>query len=358
MLHGMPVRLYTTPMKLLAIETSCDETAVAIAAPYRRGVRVLKSKVFSQVDTHAEFGGVVPEVAARQHLMKLIPMIEHFIGDDLGSVDAIAATVGPGLPPALRTGVEVAKTLAYALDKPFVPVSHLEGHLYANWILPGGFIERLRFSSPAFPALALLVSGGHTELILMKGHGEYELLGETLDDAAGEAFDKVAKMLELGYPGGPAIAKLAEKGNVEAFDFPRGLLDKPGFDFSFSGLKTSVLYTLRNHEDRLKDESFKADIAASFQEAVVDVLTKKTLRAIEKYSPKSFLLAGGVSANRALRNRLQEHISSNVRVHVPELRYCMDNAAMIAAAGLYRYRAGHAVDPLSVAADSQYSVFV
>jgi N6-L-threonylcarbamoyladenine synthase len=345
-------------MKLLAIETSCDETAVAIAVPHRKRVRILKSKVFSQVDTHAEFGGVVPEVAARQHLAKLIPMIEHFIGNDLHSVDAIAATIGPGLPPALRTGVEVAKTLAYTLEKPFVPISHLEGHLYANWIMPEGFVQRLRFNPPAFPALALLVSGGHTELILMKGHGEYELLGETLDDAAGEAFDKVAKMLELGYPGGPAIAKLAEHGNAEAFDFPRGLLNKPGYDFSFSGLKTSVLYTLRKNEEKLMHETFQANIAASFQEAVVDVLVKKTLRAIKQYSPKSFLLAGGVSANRALRARLYDSIPSEVSVHIPELRYCMDNAAMIAAAGVHRYLDGDTVNPLSAAADSQYSVFV
>ena len=319
-------------MRILGIETSCDETAIALVDGVDESVSVLSSTVLSQIQEHAQYGGVVPEVAARKHLEAIFPMLSHELPHDGEGIDVIAVTAGPGLAPALRTGVEVAKTLAWIWKKPLVPVSHLEGHIYAAWFT----------GQPVFPALCLLVSGGHTEFIFMKGHGRFERIGETYDDAAGEAFDKVAKMLKLGYPGGPAIAKLAEQGNKQAFDFPRGLLDRPTLDFSFSGIKTSVLYTLRKLETDVGagfSLPVKADIAASFQEAVVDVLAKKTRRAILQTKPASLVLAGGVSANKELRLRLEE-VAEDLRIpfHVPPFEYSMDNAAMIAAAGYFRGR--------------------
>lgn len=332
-------------MKVLAIETSCDETAIAIVSGEGERIEIDASLVFSQVETHAEYGGVIPEVAARMHLEKIFPLMEGVVPTNGEGIDAIVVTAGPGLSPALRTGVEVAKTLAVLWNKPLIPVSHMEGHIYANWI--GG-------DEIALPALALVVSGGHTELVLMHAHGTFERIGETIDDAAGEAFDKVAQMLALPYPGGPAVAKLAERGNATAFDFPRGLLEKDHFDFSFSGLKTSVLYFLRKHEAQLEDEQFCADVAASFQEAVVDVLVKKTARAAKKYDVKSLLLAGGVSANTLLRARMKElGDDMGVPVHVPEMKYTMDNAAMVGVAGYFRAQdKKNVVDPLSLQADS------
>ncbi len=330
-------------MKILGIETSCDETALAIASGSGDTVMIEKSVVLSQIKKHAKYGGVVPEVAAREHIKALFPMLEHELPRDGKGIDVIAVTCGPGLAPALRVGVEAAKTLAWIWKKPLVGVNHLEGHIYANWITES--------QVPSFPALCLIVSGGHTELILMHDYGKYERLGETLDDAAGEAFDKVAKMLGLGYPGGPEIAKLAEGGNKEAFDFPRGLIERPGFDFSFSGLKTSVLYKLRKLTDDRGDEfdeKTRRDVAASFQEAVVDVLVQKTLRAAKKHAPSSIILAGGVAANKELRSRLTSQAEN---VFVPELKYSMDNAAMIAAAGYFRARAEDFVDPLKLEAD-------
>jgi N6-L-threonylcarbamoyladenine synthase len=340
-------------MKLLAIETSCDETALAYATMRGEQVKILDSTLYSQIETHAAYGGVVPEVAARKHLEKLMPMLSRFMRAK--RIDAIAATVGPGLMPALRTGVEAGKTLALALNVPFIPVSHLEGHLYANWIRANGLFTSRRV--PAFPVLGLLVSGGHTELILMKNHGEYELLGETLDDAAGEAFDKVAKMLGLPYPGGAALAHLAEGGDREAFRFPRALTEKGNLNFSFSGLKTSVLYTLRKHDARLEDHAFRSDIAASFEEAVIEALIMKLERAAKQVNPASIMISGGVSANTYLRSRIQTEFV-DLPCFFPERRYSTDNAAMIAAAGLYRYAQGAVVSPLEVKANPHYSVFV
>lgn len=343
-------------MKVFGIETSCDETAIALVKGEDEGISVELSKIFSQIETHEEFGGVVPEVAARIHLEKLLPMIAKYIPRDGAGVDAIAVTAGPGLSPALRTGVETAKTLAWLWKKPLVPVSHLEGHIYANWLAENGEQHGsvTENSAPELPALCLIVSGGHTELIVMTDHGTFERIGETLDDAAGEAFDKVANMLELGYPGGPKIEILAKDGKLDAFDFPRGLLDRPDFNFSFSGVKTSVLYTLRKHEERLRDDQFKEDIAASFQEAVVDVLVQKTLHAAEEVGPKSIILAGGVAANKPLRERLQSSFKEiGVPVFVPPFRYSLDNAAMIAAAGYFRAQdAENFTDPLTLKADS------
>ena len=328
-------------MKILAIETSCDETAISLVSGENDHLTVDENIVFSQIDVHEEFGGVVPEVAARMHLEKLVPMLANHVPNNGEGIDAIAVTSGPGLAPALRTGVEVAKTLAWIWEKPLVPVSHLEGHIYANWLG--------REEVPEFPALCLIVSGGHTELIVMKDHGVFERIGETLDDAAGEAFDKVANMLELGYPGGPWIARVAEKGDPEAFGFPRGLLDRPDYNFSFSGVKTSVLYTLR----KLGDDVIAADVAASFQEAVVDVLVRKTLRAAKAIQPKSIILAGGVAANVSLRARLQEAAQGlGVPVFVPPMEYSTDNAAMIAGAGYFRaQKKENIVDPLTLKAN-------
>lgn len=327
-------------MRILAIETSCDETAVALLSGQDESVRLESSVVRSQIDLHETYGGVVPEVAAREHLQLMMPVLHKEVSPTGEGIDAIAVTAGPGLAPALRVGVETAKALAWSWNKPLIPVCHLEGHIYAPW---------LSGTAPQFPALALVVSGGHTELVLMKSHGQFERLGETLDDAAGEAFDKVAKMLGLGYPGGPKVAQLAEQGNPKAFDFPRGMLDRDNLVFSFAGLKTSVLYTLRQQEDRLSDSQFKADVAASFQEAVVDVLVQKTLRAVQQAQPASVILAGGVAANVALRERLAVACEKvGVPLHVPEFRFSMDNAAMIAVAGYFRAQLGHTADPLQL----------
>ena len=348
-------------MRILGIETSCDETAVAVVSDKAalscwkaRPLQVETAKVLSQVKKHEEYGGVVPEVAAREHLQAMGPMLAHEVPFDGKGIDAIAVTAGPGLAPALRVGVETAKTLALLWGVPLIPVCHLEGHIYASW-LPRSkrLFPFLPQSVPSFPALCLIVSGGHTELVVMRDHGQFERIGGTLDDAAGEAFDKVAKMLGMSYPGGPQIAKLAVAGQVDAFDFPRGLLDRDNLDFSFSGLKTSVLYTLRSNEDQLEDEPFRRNIAASFQEAVVDVLVRKTLRAAKRVKPASIVLAGGVAANVELRGRMQaKGEEMGIDVFVPPMTYSLDNAAMIAAAGYFRAQdEQNYVDPLVLAAD-------
>jgi len=339
-------------MKVIGIETSCDETAIAIVSGHKNQLKVEKSVVLSQIQTHRQYGGVVPEVAARKHIEAIFPMLEKEIAKDGSGIDVIAVTAGPGLAPALRTGVETAKTLAWLWGKPLVPVCHLEGHIYASW-LPRSkrILPFLPITTPKFPALCLIVSGGHSELIIMKGHGQFERIGETLDDAAGEAFDKVAKMLGLKYPGGPEIARLAIRGDKTKFDFPRGLLDRQNFDFSFSGLKTSVLYTLRKMN--LVSDQERANVAASFQEAVVDVLVRKTMRAAKEYKPKSIILAGGVAANIQLRKRLQEKgREARIKVFVPPFTYSLDNAAMIAAAGYFRAQdEKNFVEPVSLSAD-------
>jgi len=334
-------------MRVLAIETSCDETAAAILEGNGDDIRVVSSLVRSQIDIHQAYGGVVPEVAAREHLEMMLPMLERLVPQDGAGIDAIAVTYGPGLAPALRVGVETAKALAWSWKKPLVPVCHLEGHIYASWLS----------ATLQFPVLALVASGGHTELVLMKDHGVFERLGETLDDAAGEAFDKVAKMLGLPYPGGPAVDRLAERGNSHAFTFPRAMLDRDDFMFSFSGVKTSVLYELRKNEVKMNDEGFRSDIAASFQEAIVDVLVQKTMRAAGKHSPKSIVLAGGVAANIALRNRLTDTAKAvNIPVYLPDFKYSLDNAAMIGVAGYYRALRGISVDPTVLVADPNLDI--
>lgn len=320
---------------ILAVETSCDETAAAVL----RGSReVLANIVSSQIDVHKVFGGVVPEIASRHHLEQVNRLIELALreaGAGLAHLSAVAVTYGPGLVGALLVGVSTAKALAYSLKLPLVGVNHIEGHIYANWLAHGEL---------DFPLLGLIVSGGHTALVLMKNHGRYELLGQTIDDAVGEAYDKAARAMGLGYPGGPLLDKLAAEGNPAALALPRAWLDREGFDFSFSGLKTAVLNYL--NQARQKNESVnKADLAASFQASVIEVLTEKTVLAARKYNLKSVLLAGGVAANSALRSSLQKRcVDEGLKLFVPPLEYCTDNAAMIACAGYYRFKQGQVAD--------------
>lgn len=336
-------------MIILGIETSCDETSAAVV---RDGHAVLSNVIYSQLDLHEQYGGVVPELASRRHITAIVPAIElalkeaEVTPDDL---DAIAVTEGPGLAGSLLVGVNMAKTLAFTWDKPLVPINHLEGHIYANWLtLPG----EEPVPPPTFPLVCLIVSGGHTELLLMRDHGDYELLGRTLDDAAGEAFDKGARLLGLGYPGGPAIQRAAEKGRVGTHPMPRAWLGD-SYDFSFSGLKTALLRAAeqyRRPQTRRRrpapDQPFAVheppeyapnmpvqNLAADYQDAIVDVLVEKTARAAHQTRASMVLLAGGVAANALLRRRLAAAVKVPVRYPPPVL--CTDNAAMIAGAAFY-----------------------
>jgi N6-L-threonylcarbamoyladenine synthase len=310
---------------ILGIESSCDETGIAVV---RDGREVLANEVASQIDVHRVFGGVVPEIASRQHT-KVISQITRRVLEDAGvapeELDAVAATNGPGLMGSLLVGVCFAKALAYAWDKPFVPVHHLEGHLFSVF---------LGEKEPAFPFLALVVSGGHTQLIQCHAEHQYEILGTTRDDAIGESFDKVARLLNLPYPGGPSIQKAAEGGNPEAYDFPRAMTNDDSLDFSYSGLKTAVLYALQGSTD-----VNVADVAASFQAAAVDVLMLKTKRAVKQYNAERLVLAGGVAANKLLRDRLAAEM--DIEVFMPPFKYCIDNGAMIAAAAHALLKNGH-----------------
>jgi len=322
------------PARTLAIETSCDETACAII---ENGRALLSSTVASQMDLHARYGGVFPEVASRQHILSIIPVVEQTLVQSnlsLKDMDAIAVTRGPGLAGSLVVGMNMAKGLALGTGLPLVGVNHLEGHIYSSWIYNAG--ESVP-PEPQFPLMALLVSGGHTELNLVTDHLTYQRLGSTLDDAAGEAFDKVARLLGLPYPGGPSIQRAAESGDPARFRFPRARLEGT-YDFSFSGLKTAVLYEV-NELKKKRTTLPVEDLAASFQSAVVDVLFKKTLQAARDHNVKEILVAGGVSANRALRQAFQSQ--TEFEVHIPALSLCTDNAAMIAAAGYYRFALGH-----------------
>ena len=336
-------------MKILAVESSCDETAASVVERNGNDLRVLSNIVASQIDIHAAYGGVVPEVAARAHIENVIPCIKEALSEattKLEGIDRIAVTCGPGLIGSLVVGVETAKAIAITAAVPIFPINHLEGHIYAAWANEG--------KAPEFPLVALLVSGGNTLLILMTDHTKYEVVGQTRDDAAGEAFDKGAKLMGLGYPGGPQISKMAEKGNPEKYDFPiidltekpkrgsDGFLKEtiPSLDFSFSGLKTSLLSKVK--AERVLTNKKIHDLAAGFEGAIVDTLIQNSIRAINRYNPKAFILAGGVAANRRLRDNLGKAIhagNKDVRYIVPKLSLCGDNAAMIGIAASYKKEA-------------------
>lgn len=323
-------------MRVLGIETSCDETGLAV---YDSKLGLLGHALYSQIEIHREFGGVVPELASRDHIRKLVGLTDEVLkqaDSKLEDIDAIAYTAGPGLIGALLVGTAYANALAYAQDIPSVGVHHLEGHLLA---------PMLEVEKPEFPFLALLVSGGHTLIADVRGLGDYEILGSTLDDAAGEAFDKTAKLLGLPYPGGPELARIADDGNCKAYNFPRPMKNKPNLDFSFSGLKTAVYYALKDLQAQKKTDELspqeKADIAASFQQAVIDSLIAKVKRALTQTGHTELVVAGGVGANKALREQLKDLMQKNSgKVFYPRHEFCTDNGAMIALAGCHRLLAG------------------
>ncbi len=382
-------------MLILAIETSCDETAVAVV---RDGHRVLSNVIASQIDIHQATGGVVPEVAAREHVLKVQPVIAEALqraGVALTEIEAFAVTRGPGLLSSLIIGYTAAATLASVYQKPLIPVHHVAGHIYSNWLdgqgepVPGRSVNNADAemqdspTAPQFPIMILTVSGGHNELVLMREQMSFELIGETLDDAAGEAYDKVARLLGLGYPGGPAISKAADRGNPQAISFPRALSLPGNFDFSFSGLKTAVLREVENYhaQNGQLDETFIADCAASFQAAVNDSLSEKLLAAAQKYQVREIHLAGGVSANKNLRQMVEQKLAVKYSGSGPtgatdqrpgptdvpteqgslddaptarpllrynaNLQYCTDNAAMIGAAAFYQYQKDPASCPIT-----------
>jgi len=324
------LQYYPAQMNVLGIETSCDETGVAVYSTERG---LLADALHSQVDLHAMYGGVVPEIASRDHIRCLLPLVEQVLGDaGIDRPDAIAYTAGPGLVGALMVGSGLANGLGLAWGCPVVPVHHMEGHLLA---------PMLEDDPPQYPFLALLVSGGHSMLIRVGGLGDYHVLGTTLDDAVGEAFDKTAILLGLGYPGGPALAALAEEGDDAAFALPRPMLNRPGLDFSFSGLKTAVMLLVRKAKDEGSLAERRADIAASFQRAAVDTLVGRALQAAKREDLKRIVVAGGVGANKLLRKEIAERFDG--QVYYPRMAYCTDNGAMIAVAGALRLADAHQV---------------
>lgn len=317
---------------VLAIETSCDETAAAVV---KNGLEVLSNIVASQIEWHRKYGGVVPEIASRKHLEFINPVIEEALskaGVSFADIDVIAATYGPGLVGGLLVGLSAAKALAYALDMPFIGINHITGHIYANFISN-------RDIKP--PVICLTISGGHTDLLYFEELGSYRILGRTRDDAAGEAFDKTARVLGIGYPGGPAIEKVSKSGDPAAIDFPRPFINKDSYDFSFSGLKTAVINYI--HNKKQKGEEIKtANIAASFQQAVIDILIAKVLKAVDNFPVNSVILSGGVAANKVLRKQLKAELDKhNLTLYTPELKLCTDNAAMIGSVAYYQFKKGN-----------------
>lgn len=317
---------------ILAIESSCDETSVSII---KNGCEEISTIILSQMDTHANYGGVVPEIASRMHIENITMVIEECLNKanmTMDNIDAIAVTYGPGLIGSLLIGIMAAKTLAYIYNKPLVPVHHIAGHIYAN-----NLVKKMEF-----PLIALVVSGGHTELVYMKENYSFEVIGSTLDDAVGEAYDKVARVIDLPYPGGPNIDKLAREGSA-TYKLPTPL-DDNSFNFSFSGLKSAVVNLVHNETQR-GNEIRKADLARSFEDRVIDILSKKTMNALNEYNVKNLVVAGGVSANRWLRDRLTDLCEKDgVNLIIPEMKYCTDNAAMIGAAGYFAYKLGRKAD--------------
>jgi len=352
-------------MIILGIETSCDETAASIIeVTARNNIKVLSNVISSQVKLHAKYGGVVPSLAAREHVknikhvfnlaLKKANLHRSALGKMAG-IDLVAVTRGPGLGPALLVGITFARTMSWLHKKPLVGVNHLEGHIYSNWLKPIRGISNSEFliSKQIFPALNLIVSGGHTELMLMENHGQYKIIGETVDDAVGEAFDKVARLLGLGYPGGPAISKISRKGDPDKYPLPRPMAKSKNYDFSYSGLKTAVLYLIRDLKIENPDPQTKADIAASFQKAAIDVLVQKTMRAAKEYKIKSILLSGGVSANKLLREELYRNTTeAGIKYLQPPMEYTTDNATMIAVAGYFSYLSNKKTDYKSVKMDA------
>ena len=314
-------------MKVLGIETSCDETGIAI---YDDKQGLIANQLYSQIKLHADYGGVVPELASRDHIRKTVPLIQAALKEanlTSADIDGVAYTAGPGLVGALMVGASIGRSLAYAWNVPAVAVHHMEGHLLA---------PMLEDNPPQYPFVALLVSGGHTQLISVTGIGQYHLMGESIDDAAGEAFDKTAKLLGLDYPGGAKLSKLAEQGDSSRFHFPRPMTDRPGLDFSFSGLKTAAANTIHQYNQGVElDEQIKADIARAFEDALVDTLLIKSRRALEQTGFNRLVIAGGVSANKTLRNKLAELMAQRKgQVYYPRIEFCTDNGAMIAYAGM------------------------
>jgi len=349
-------------MKILSVETSCDETGAAIVSknPHENYVKILSNVIASSLTLHSKTGGIIPDIAAREQLNFIIPVVGKAIKDSkivIKDIDAIAVTLGPGFIGSLLVGVETAKTLAYLWNKPIIPVNHLLGHIYANWLVQEEVSKDLRvpkvsngelkspfdtsdtfdtFSTPKFPCIALLVSGGHTDLVLLKNHKQIQWIGGTLDDAAGEAFDKIGRLLNLPYPGGPSIEKVSERGDPNRFTFPRPMIGSKDFNFSFSGLKAAVAREVLKLKNPSKQQV--ADISRATQNSIIEVLVRKTVKAAKKHNVKSILLGGGVAANQKLKEEMRSQLSIlNFQFHVPPAHLCTDNAAMIGAYAAFHY---------------------